>query len=94
MYSCQILKLLTKKSPALKIELFLNTVLVLKLFFLNFPSEYRSNYAVKTMLDTNLIERTDGYIDTLGCDTQKNSTHYGKVIIQDYIDKVRYRCKI
>jgi hypothetical protein len=30
------LKLLTKKSPALKIELFLNTILLLKLFFFIF----------------------------------------------------------
>ena len=40
------------------------------------------------MWGTNLVDRTDGYIDTTGCDTQANSTHYGKVMIQDYIDKV------
>lgn len=40
------------------------------------------------MSGSTLMDRTDGYINTTGCDTQNNNTHYGKVVIQDYVDKV------
>ena len=90
----QNFEVINKKITSSEDWAFLEYNFIVKIFYFYFPSEFRRNYAVKTKLDTKLIERTDGYIDTLGCDTQKNSTHYGKVMIQDYIDKVRYRCKI
>lgn len=40
------------------------------------------------MSGSTLMDRTDGYINTIGCDTQNNNTHYGKVVVQDYVDKV------
>lgn len=44
---------------------------------------------MRTMNGTGETIRTSGFIDTIGCDTQNNADHFGKVVIQDYVDKVK-----
>ena len=53
-----------------------------------FCSNKRSDFYIKSEADSTVTDRTVGYIDTIGCDTQSNADHFGKVVIQDYVDKV------